>query len=1410
MSKMMRKLPVFLALIGLIGLSFVTSVNAEEDISENKTEKIGGGYAVTGQLGQVGYYAQIYDATNGLPTSEANYILASDDGFIWIAGYSGIIRYDGAEFTRFTDTNGLTSGRALFEDSIGRIWIGTNDNGVVYFDQNKNATHITTDEGLQSSSIRTFAEDDDGCVFIGTTEGIASVDAEGNFSVLDDNRINTLRILRMDSDEDGTIYGYTKNGDVFSLKEKKITSFYAAKTLGDTDITNIYDAPNSVGKVYIGTKSDKLYYGDFGEQLADMEEISVSPLASVKWIDYACDRIWVASETSFGYLDESNNYHVIDNVELDSGIEMLTSDYQGNIWIASSRQGVMKLVENNFTNVTARAGLEDMVVNSTCIYNNSLYIGTAEGIYILDNIETPIENQLTEYIGKGKIRCITKDNENNLWIATFENNLGLVCQKADGTIKNFTTKDGMPSNEVRCVAQGLDGRVLAATNAGLAIIENDVIVDTIDKNDGIKNTVFLDFERGRDGEIYIATDGDGIYVAKDGAIDRLSKKDGLTSDVINRVKWDEKRQIYWIVTSNSIEYMKDGKITCVTSFPYNNNDNIYFDDNDGLWILASNGVYHVNAKDMLEDNVQNYHLYTLSNGLTSMPIMSEYSDIDAEGNLYISGMSGVSAVNINNYFSTNVWIKTGITRINVDDEMLIPKEDGSYTIPATSGRIQILPAILDYTMSNPMVRVYLEGTVDKGIQDYRDKITALEYTDLRYGNYTLHIQVLDKDSDKVLIDNQYKIVKEPRFFERTIVRVLVVLLIAILTGLIVWHFMNQTIIRRQYIEIAQAKDEAERANSAKSRFLANMSHEIRTPINTIMGMDEIILRENPEGVPKPYLMSVINSAMDIRVASESLLSLINEILDISKIESGKMHLVEQDYQPEEQLRTIITMIRGRSEEKDLYFKVNVDANLPKVLYGDAGKIKQITLNLLTNAVKYTEEGGFSLNVVVTNRTEEYCDIRISVKDTGIGVKEEDSEKLFTAYERLDEERNSAIQGTGLGLDISRRFSELMGGRLWCESVYGEGSEFIFTFRQRIVDGTAIGHFKEREEGIPEGFYAPQFIAPDANILIVDDTQMNLNVITALLKPTQINITTATSGAQCLEKVKQFKYHIVLLDHLMPDMDGVETLEKLREFDKDVPVYALTANTSEGAADYYKEKGFNGYLSKPIDTKVMEATLMQHLGDVIKERPAEEIAANEPTELPDDMLWLKEVEGIDTAEGAKYSGGIPVYIHTIRDFYDTIEINAEAIKKAYSDEDYKLYTVKVHALKTSARIVGAMELSALAERLEEAGNNREIDFIKGNTDKLLQDYTGFIAKLCRLKENEADAEASKKSPIDKGELEDAYEALKELVAQMDYDGAMMVLEQVKEYRLPAEDDEKIAKLTQALKLFDWDSMEDLLS
>ncbi|MBO7335903.1 MAG: response regulator, partial [Lachnospiraceae bacterium] len=311
----------------------------------------------------------------------------------------------------------------------------------------------------------------------------------------------------------------------------------------------------------------------------------------------------------------------------------------------------------------------------------------------------------------------------------------------------------------------------------------------------------------------------------------------------------------------------------------------------------------------------------------------------------------------------------------------------------------------------------------------------------------------------------------------------------------------------------------------------------------------------------------------------------------------------------------------------------------------------------------------------------------------------------------------------------------------------------------------------------------------------------------LLKPTKIFVTTAESGEECLEKLKIDTFNLVLLDHMMPGMDGIETLAKIRETMPDLPVYALTANATSGGEAFYKSKGFNGYLSKPIDTYALEQAIMRHLPEEIMEKTEETDIPEEET-VTEDISWLDEVEGISVPDGIKNSGGTAEFLSSLHMFFDTVEDNAKVIENAYADGDIRLYTVKVHALKSSARIIGALEMSALCQKLEDAGNAKDMAFIDENTGKLMAIYRDFKTKLSPLDSGNEEDDAGKPE-IPSEELAEAYEALKEFVPQMDYDAAEMTLDQLKEYRLPEEDREKVKELEKNLKVFNWDEMERIL-
>lgn len=563
-----------------------------------------------------------------------------------------------------------------------------------------------------------------------------------------------------------------------------------------------------------------------------------------------------------------------------------------------------------------------------------------------------------------------------------------------------------------------------------------------------------------------------------------------------------------------------------------------------------------------------------------------------------------------------------------------------------------------------------------------------------------------------------------------VVQEVVISLGIIFMSLIVAEIVNSLITEQNHRLLdalrkeKRSQQEAEAANMAKSSFLANMSHEIRTPINAILGMNEMILREEKDPAIRGY-------AGNIQASGNSLLSIVSDVLDISKIESGKLEIIPVDYEVNSLISDCCNMAAGRAKAKELELLVKCADNVPMKLCGDETHIRQIIMNLLTNAVKYTEKG--TVKLIVSGRfTDGGFVLKVDVSDTGIGIAEENLPQLFTQFQRFDLQRNRNIEGTGLGLSIVKRLCDLMSGTITARSVLGSGSTFTVELPQKVVDSTPCGGVNLNYSAGAEHEYHHSFEAPEAKILAVDDLPVNLLVIANLLKETRIKIDTAGSGRECLDKCSQQKYDLILMDHMMPEMDGVQTFEKLHG-DKsspnfETPVIMLTANALAGMREQYMDVGFADYVSKPVRGAKLEEAIRRNLPESLIKPASPEIPAEAVSTEPSGFADIcGAVPELNVNAALQYCCGSAELLNDLlHDFTENDHFSD--LKAAFEEKRWEDYRRHAHSLKSTSLMIGLTGLSERARASELALKGGCTEFAELNHDSLIEEYSALLGKI----------------------------------------------------------------------------------
>lgn len=737
------------------------------------------------------YVGTIYDSRTGMVSSEANVIEETEDGYIWIGSYAGLTRYDGSEF-EFIREGGISSVTAMKTDSRGRLWVGTNDAGIARYENGK-FTFFTVEDGLPVNSIRSFAEEEDGTIYVGTTDRICRIEEDDSIHVIDEEAvyINSMVVygdLTACAANSGSLFLMRADEVVAVLNPKRDNEYYTC--VGVTEYGLMAGTS--------GNCVDMIAVSD--EQITVERQINTGRLAYISGIKADSEgRIWLCADNGFGYMDQDGELHAQYYSGFDSSIECMHQDYEGNIWLASSRYGVMKFAKNQFTDIFSVAGIEGSVVNAVVSYQDRYYCGTDSGLVILTQDGYRQEkNALTEMVEGDRVRSLMVDSQERLWVCTYGKNGLIRCDK-NGRLTVFNKEEkNTTGDRFRCAVELADGTIAAGASDGINFIRDNLVVGKITAQDGLRNPQILCLLVAKDGTLYAGTDGAGIYAIRDGKLEEnLTTEDGLSSDVVLRMA--AYKGGYFIVASNALCYMDADGISSLDEFPYFNNYDILVDDEDA-YVLSSSGIYAVKTEELLSGEDLQYKLYNGDDGLLAGLTANSWNYIDDEGRLFFCCNSGVVFFKTQNEYAFNDY-KFGVASVTGDGEEF-SEQDGTYVIPANVKQIRIKPSLRNYALRNVKLRFYIEGLNDNPQIVSQYDLEPIQITNLKHGSYKIHFEIMSDDGERVVREHIYTLEKEAHIWENS-------WYIAYLAFTLAWFIAFVTWVVIMLINISKRKKELE-------------------------------------------------------------------------------------------------------------------------------------------------------------------------------------------------------------------------------------------------------------------------------------------------------------------------------------------------------------------------------------------------------------------------------------------------------------------------------------------------------------------------------------------------------------------------------------------------------------------------
>ena len=765
---------------------------------------------------------RIFDIDSGLPFLGYMAVAQTPDGFIYTGGYGGLVRYDGRKFERISGVDSVIS---LCVTADGSLWIGTNVGVLVRMAPNDELTYYGKEQGLDVVSIRAICADASGNLVFGTDQGVYVLDTAGTIRLMDDDRLKQCYVNQMSGDRDGVIFGSDYDGNVFVIRDLRVEAYFDGAEVGKPVQTVSGDSLRK-GYIYIGTTGDELLHGSYTRPADTFEVIPVPGLMNINEIIYNNGRLWICSDGGVGFIDKNGVFTKLSDTAFNSGVAMC-ADYEGNLWFASSRNGLIRISTSDFADINQMTGeLNDRVVNTTWMEDGLLYVGTDTGLLILDSNGDLADRPVYSYLKNARIRVIKGDSRGNLWFCTFSN-YGLMCRKADGEIVTYTQGDGMLSNNIRTLYEMADGTIAVSVTGGVQLLRDGKIAQSFSESDGIPTNSILSLCEDYEGRLILGTNGRGLYMIDGDRAVPYPIRDELDNGVIMGIKRDERRQCFWLITGGSLSILKDGVAQLLAYYPPELNSNGCYDvlcaDTGKVFLMCNTGILVMDGDDLVAGTVSEYEHYNSKKGLPHMVTPNSRSFVTENGDAYVACSDGLIRLNLNSIQSTGVTPLLAIPFVETDtDEKPQRVTDGqTITVPANTRRLSIYPYVLSYGLDDPKVSYYLEGFDREPVISSKEDLGQVSYTNLRGGTYIFHLDLEGGSEEGRSVS--VTIVKQRAFYEQPVFWLAVAAAVLLL---IVWVVRQMLRQQARALKRRAAEEERQKEEERISREL-NMAASIQ-------------------------------------------------------------------------------------------------------------------------------------------------------------------------------------------------------------------------------------------------------------------------------------------------------------------------------------------------------------------------------------------------------------------------------------------------------------------------------------------------------------------------------------------------------------------------------------------------------